>query len=231
MKTIGMLGGMSWESSTVYYQLVNREVQRRLQGVHSAKILLHSFDFDEIAVLQTADRWSDIADRLITAGAGLAHSGADFLMICCNTQHLVAAELERAVRVPLLHIADPLGQAITAKGIRRAGLMGTRYTMEKGGVIADRLAQKFGTEILVPDAEDRAEIHRIIFDELTKGQFLGPSRETLRKVMAKLIARGAEGIILGCTELPILVKPEDASVPTFDTTTLHALAAVDMALA
>ena len=231
MKTIGMLGGMSWESTAVYYRLMNREVQERLGGVHSARTIMYSFDFDEIAVLQSADKWSDIADRLIAAATGLARGGADFLMICCNTQHLVAAEVERAVGLPLLHIADPLGEAIVAKGIRRAGLIGTRYTMEKGGVIADRLKQKFGTEILVPEAEDRAEVHRIIFDELSRGQFRDSSRAALREVMARLVACGAEGIVLGCTELPMLVKEEDASVPLFDTTTLHAMAAVNRALA
>jgi len=230
MKTIGMLGGMSWESTAVYYRLMNRAVVERRGGLHSAKMLMHSFDFGEIAVLQTADKWDEIGDRLIIAATGLAQAGADFLMICCNTQHLVAGEIERAVPLPLLHIADPLGEAIAAKGIRRAGLIGTRYTMEKGGVIADRLTEKFGIEIVVPEADDRAEVHRIIFDELSRGQFLESSRAALGAVMARLVAHGAEGIILGCTELPMIVQPEDAGVPTFDTTTLHALAAVNMAL-
>jgi len=230
MKTIGMLGGMSWESTAVYYRLMNRAVVERRGGLHSAKMLIHSFDFGEIAVLQTADKWDEIGDRLIIAATGLAQAGADFLMICCNTQHLVAGEIERAIALPLLHIADPLGEAIAAKGIRRAGLIGTRYTMEKGGVIADRLTGKFGIEIVVPEADDRAEVHRIIFDELSRGHFLESSRAALGAVMARLVARGAEGIILGCTELPMIVQPEDASVPTFDTTTLHALAAVNMAL-
>jgi len=230
MKTIGMLGGMSWESTAVYYRLMNRAVVERRGGLHSAKMLMHSFDFGEIAVLQTADKWDEIGDRLIIAATGLAQAGADFLMICCNTQHLVAGEIERAVPLPLLHIADPLGEAIAAKGIRRAGLIGTRYTMEKGGVIADRLTEKFGIDIVVPEADDRAEVHRIIFDELSRGHFLESSRAALGAVMARLVARGAEGIILGCTELPMIVQPEDASVPTFDTTTLHALAAVNMAL-
>jgi aspartate racemase len=231
MKTIGMLGGMSWESTAVYYRLMNRAVQERLGGVHSAKALMCSFDFHEIAVLQSADKWNEIGGRLVTAAAGLARAGADFLMICCNTQHLVAAEIERAVRLPLLHIADPLGAAIISKGIRRAGLVGTSYTMAKGGVLADRLSAKFGLETVVPEAEDRAEVHRIIFDELTRGEFLESSRAALSAIMARLVARGAEGIILGCTELPMLVKPEDASVSTFDTTRLHAIAAVEMALA
>jgi aspartate racemase len=231
MKTIGMLGGMSSESTAVYYRIMNRVMMERMGGLHSAKMVMHSFDFGEIAVLQTADRWDEIGDRLVTAATGLAQAGADFLMICCNTQHLVAGEIERAVPLPLLHIADPLGEAIAAKGIRRAGLIGTRYTMEKGGVIADRLRAKFGIDIVVPEADDRAEVHRIIFDELSKGQFLDSSRAALGAVMARLVARGAEGIILGCTELPMIVQPEDASVPAFDTTTLHALAAVEMALA
>ena len=230
MKTIGMLGGMSWESTAVYYRLMNRAVMDRMGGMHSAKMLMHSFDFGEIAVLQTADKWDEIGDRLIIAATGLAQAGADFLMICCNTQHLVSGEIERAVPLPLLRIADPLGEAIAAKGITRAGLIGTRYTMEKGGVIADRLTEKFGIDIVVPQADDRAEVHRIIFDELSRGQFLESSRAALGAVMARLVARGAEGIILGCTELPMIVQPEDASVPTFDTTTLHALAAVNMAL-
>ena len=179
MKTIGMLGGMSWESTAVYYRLMNRAVQERLGGMHSAKTLMYSFDFGEIAVLQTADKWNEIADRLTTAATGLARAGADFLMICCNTQHLVAAEIERAVRLPLLHIADPLGEAHRGKRDRRAGLIGTCYTMEKGGVIADRLREKFGIDIVVPEAEDRAEVHRIIFEEMSRGQFL------------KFLARGA----------------------------------------
>jgi aspartate racemase len=231
MKTIGMLGGMSWESTTVYYQLVNREAQRRLKGVHSAKIVMHSFDFDVIAALQTADRWDEIAGLLIEAARGLARAGADFLMICCNTQHLVAGEIAREIPLPLLHIADPLGDSIASKGIGRAGLIGTRYTMEKGGVIANRLREKFGIEILTPDADDRAETHRIIFDELARGQFLDSSRAALTEIMQRLVARGAQGVILGCTELPMLARPEDAAVPLFDTTALHAMAAVDLALA
>jgi aspartate racemase len=230
MKTIGMLGGMSWESSTVYYQLINREVQRRLGGVHSAKVLIYSFDFGEIEALQSAGRWDEASACLADVGRRLAVGGADFVMICCNTMHLMADAVERAAGVPLLHIADPLGEAIRAKGLKRVGLVGSCHTTEKCGIIIDRLREKFGLEIVVPDAADRAEIHRIIVEEMCQGKFLDSARDTHRRVMADLVARGAEGVILGCTEIPILVKPEDANVPLFDTTTLHALAAVELAL-
>jgi aspartate racemase len=230
MKIIGMLGGMSWESSTVYYQLINREVQRRLGGVHSAKVLMYSFDFGEIEALQSAGRWDEASAYLADVGRRLAVGGADFVMICCNTMHLMADAVERAAGVPLLHIADPLGEAIRAKGLKRVGLVGSCHTTEKGGIIIDRLREKFGLEIVVPDAADRAEIHRIIVKEMCQGKFLDSARDTHRRVMADLVARGAEGVILGCTEIPILVKPEDANVPLFDTTTLHALAAVELAL-
>lgn len=231
MKTIGMLGGMSWESTQVYYRLMNRAVQDRLGGTHSAKLLLYSFDFGEIQALQDAGRWDDATRELAGVGETLARGGADFLMICCNTMHLMADAVERASGVPLLHIADPLGEAIRARGIKRVGLVGSRHTMEKGGIISDRLREKFGLEVLVPDEADRNEIHRIIVEEMCQGKFLEASRESHRRVFAKLAARGAEGVILGCTEIPILVKAEDASVPLFDTTALHALAAVELALA
>ncbi len=230
MKTIGLLGGMTWESSVIYYQLLNRAIHERLGGVHSARLLMHSFDFAEIARLQEADRWDEIAQRLISAGKGLVDAGADFLMICCNTQHLVSAELEHCVRVPLLHIADPLGRAIATSQLSRIALMGTRYTMEMDGIVAGRLEEKFGIEIVVPRASDRAEIHRIIFEELARGRFLDSSRQSLRAAMARLVDDGAQGIILGCTELPIIIRADDASVPLFDTTALHAMAAVEIAL-
>jgi aspartate racemase len=230
VKTIGMLGGMSWESSAVYYQLMNRAVQARLGGVHSAKALMYSFDFGEIEALQAAGRWDDASTAMMDAGRTLARGGADFLMICCNTMHLMAAAVEDAAGIPLLHIADPLGEAIRAQGLKRVGLVGSCHTTEKSGIIIDRLNEKFGLEILVPEAADRAEIHRIIVEELVRGKFLETSREIHRRVMADLVARGAEGVILGCTEIPLLVKPEDASVPLFDTTALHAHAAVELAL-
>jgi len=231
MKTIGMLGGMSWESSTAYYQLINREIQKRLGGVHSAKVLMYSFDFGEIAALQDAGKWDEASDVLATVGAQLARAGADFLMICCNTMHLMSDAVERAAGIPLLHIADPLGAAIKAKGLERVGLVGSCYTMEKGGIVIDRLRDRFGIEVLVPGAEERGQIQRIIIEELCRGRFLDGARTVHREIFTRLVARGAEGIVLGCTEIPLLVGPDDASVPIFDTTALHALAAVDMALA
>ena len=230
MKTIGMLGGMSWESSTAYYQLINREVQKRLGGVHSAKALMYSFDFGEIAALQDAGKWDEASDLLATVGVQLARAGADFLMICCNTMHLMSDAVERAAGIPLLHIADPLGRAIEAKGIDRVGLVGSCYTMEKGGIVIDRLREKFGIEVLVPGAREREQVQRIIIEELCRGRFLDSARAAHREIFARLVARGAQGIVLGCTEIPILVGPKDASVPTFDTTTLHAMAAVETAL-
>jgi aspartate racemase len=231
MKTIGMLGGMSWESSTAYYQLINRGVQKRLGGVHSAKALMYSFDFGEIAALQDAGKWDEASDVLAAVAVQLARAGADFLMICCNTMHLMSDAVERAAGIALLHIADPLGAAIKAQGLDRVGLVGSCYTMEKGGIVIDRLRDRFGIEVLVPAAQERGQVQRIIIEELCRGRFLDSARAAHREIFAGLVARGAEGIVLGCTEIPLLVGPGDASVPIFDTTTLHALAAVDMALA
>ncbi|MBV8977596.1 MAG: aspartate/glutamate racemase family protein [Alphaproteobacteria bacterium] len=230
MKTIGMLGGMSWESSAVYYRLVNRAVQQRLGGVRSAKLLIHSFDFGEVETLQDAGRWDAASTLLEDAGRGLASAGADFLMICCNTMHLMSEAVERAAERPLLHIADPLGRAIRTQGLNRVGLVGSRYTMEKGGIVIARLKDRFDVDVVVPDAEDRAELHRIIIEELCRGRFLDGARQTHRAIFERLKARGAQGIVLGCTEIPLLIQPEDCDLPTFDTTALHALAAVDMAL-
>lgn len=231
MKTIGMLGGMSWESSAEYYRIINREVQKRLGGVHSAKTLMYSFDFGEIEPLQATGNWDEVADQLATASVALAKGGADFLMICCNTVHLLADVAEKAARVPLLHIADPLGEAIRAAGMKRVGLIGSIHTMEKGGIIADRLRDKFGIECIVPEELTRPDIHRVIIQELVCGKFLESSRALYREVIAGLVARGAEGIIMGCTEIPLLLAATDSPVPMFDTTKLHAMAAVDLALA
>ncbi|HEY2033915.1 MAG TPA: aspartate/glutamate racemase family protein [Rhizomicrobium sp.] len=231
MKTIGMIGGMSWESTAIYYQIVNREVQKRLGGVHSAKALIYSFDFGEISALQSAGKWDEATDRLATVGATLSKGGADFVMICCNTMHLMADAVEKAARVPLLHIADPLGEKIQSDGAKKVGLLGSRFTMEDDRIIAGRLKTKFGLEIVLPNDADRATVDGIIQTELCRGQFLEPSRAAYCDVMARLAAQDCEGIILGCTEIPLLVKPQDASVPLYDTTALHALAAVELALA
>jgi aspartate racemase len=231
MKTIGMIGGMSWESTSVYYQLLNREIQKRVGGVHSAKCLMYSVDFGEIEPLQSSGRWDEATRQMEDIGRALVKGGADFLMICCNTMHLMADEVEKAAGVPLLHIADPLGEAIKRDGFQTVGLIGTRYTMEEGGVISDRLARKFGLEVLTPDENDRAALQRIIYEELCRGDFNDASRAACAAIMEKVVRRGAQGVILGCTEFPILLKAEHASVPLYDTATLHALAAVGLALA
>jgi aspartate racemase len=230
MKTIGMIGGMSWESTALYYQILNREVQKRLGGVHSAETLLYSFDFAEIDVLQRSGRWKEAAGRMTEIGARLARGGADLLVICCNTMHLMAEEVETASGIPLLHIADPLGARIKADGLVRVGLIGSVFTMEDDRILRGRLADTYGIETIVPSKGDAAEIDRVIVEELVCSHFLESSRARYREIMAGLIARGAEGIILGCTEIPLLVSAEDSAVPRYDTALLHALAAVDRAL-
>ncbi len=230
MKTMGLLGGMSWESSAVYYRILNREIQTRLGGVHSAKLLMHSFDFDEMATLQRAGRWAEADDRMASAAVGLANAGADFLVICCNTMHCSSAPMEKAARIPLLHIADPLGEAIRRSGRARPALLGSVHTMERDIILRGRLKERYGVDVIVPGGDDAREVDRVIYQELTRGQFLETSRAAYRGIIARLVERGADSVILGCTELPLLVKPEDSAVPLFDTTTLHANAAVDMAL-
>ena len=230
MKTIGMIGGMSWESSSVYDQLINREIQKRLGGLHSAKSLMYSVDFGEMEKLQSTGKWREAGQELAGICSTLARGGADFVMLCCNTMHLVFDDMEKS-GVKLLHIADPLGEAIRRDGFHTVGLIGTRYTMEDGRVLSDRLAKKFGVEVLTPEEEDRAALQRIIYEELARGNFNDASRAVCTAIMEKLVRRGAQGVVLGCTEFPILLKAEHASVPLYDTATLHALSAVDLALA
>ena len=230
MKTIGMIGGMSWESSAVYYRLINRAVQDRLGGVASAKALLYSFDFSEIAPMQSAGKWVEANARMAAAASSLERAGADFLIMCCNTMHSGTEAIEQEVRIPFLHIADPLGAEIKRLGMKRVGLLGSSHTMERDDILRGRLEGRYGLDVITPDGDDAREVSRIIYDELVRGKFLESSRAHYRNSIAKLVERGAEGVILGCTELPLLVKPEDSSVPLFDTTTLHATAAVEMAL-
>jgi aspartate racemase len=229
MKTIGLIGGMSWESSAVYYRLINQEVQKRLGGVHSAKIVMVSFDFAELEELQRAGRWDDAAKLMVDTGRTLARAGAELLLICTNTMHRMADEVEQGAGVPLLHICDPAAQKAKAEGLSRVALLGTAYTMEQS-FYKDRL-RAHGLDVIVPDEVDRAVAHRVIYEELVCGKIEQASRKACREIIARLVARSAQGIILGCTELPLLIKPEDSAVPLFDTTTLHALAAVDLALA
>lgn len=229
MKTIGMLGGMSWESTVPYYRLINQRVQERLGGLHSARLLLYSVDFQEIEQLQHAGEWGRAGELLADAARRLQGAGADFLVICTNTMHKVAPAVEAATALPLLHIADPTARAIVSEGFRRVGLLGTRFTMEEDFYRA-RLQREHGLDVVVPDAGDRLEVHRIIYDELCQGVVDEGSRGVYRGVIARLVARGAEAVVLGCTEISLLVGRGDSRVPLFDTTALHARAAADFAL-
>jgi len=230
MKTIGMIGGMSWESTAVYYRVINRETQARLGGVHSAPLLMWSFDFAEIDRLQSAGKWDEATARMVEIGQLLVRGGAKLLIICCNTMHVMADQVQKGAGVPLLHIATPLGAAISAKGLRTVGVLGTKYTM-KADFLRTPLARDHDIAIIAPDEDDARETHRIIYEELARGRSPDSSREYFRGAIARLKQRGAEGVILGCTELPLLIRPADADIPLFDTAELHALAAVDMALA
>ncbi len=229
MRLIGLIGGLSWESSAEYYRIINQATQQRLGGVHSAKTLMYSFDFGEIEALQARGEWEAATRLMVDAAQRLERGGADLLLICSNTMHRMAGEVEAAVAVPLLHIADPTAARIAAAGLRRVGLLGTAFTMEQD-FYKGRLSSKFGFDVLVPDAGDRQTVHRIIYDELVKGIVRPDSRDAYRRIIARLVEAGAEAVILGCTEIMLLVKPEDSPVPVFDTTTIHAEAAVDAAL-
>ena len=228
MKMIGLIGGMSWESSAQYYRLINEGVRAARGPSSSAKCLLWSFDFAEIALLQRLGDWDRQEKLLIDAAQRLELAGAAVLLICTNTLHKVAQGVQAAVQIPLLHIADPAGQAVAAAGLRKVGLLGTAFTMEQD-FFKDRLRQ-FGLEILVPEPDDRALIHRIIYEELIAGQIHEASRAAYREVIARLVEAGAEGVILGCTEIMLLIGPQDSAVPLFDTVQLHAEAAVRLAI-
>jgi aspartate racemase len=228
MKTIGMLGGMSWESTATYYRLVNERVKERLGGLHSAKIALHSVDFHEIEELMRAGEWERLGDHLTDAARSLARAGADFLVICTNTMHKLAGEIERGSGLPVVHIADATADAIIDAGVAKAGLLGTKFTMEHD-FYRGRLEEK-GLRVVVPEAPDRDLVHRVIFEELCLGRILDPSRDRYGEVIARLVGSGAEGVIFGCTEIGLLVSQEDSPVPVFDTTLIHARAAADMAL-
>ena len=226
---IGLIGGMSWESSAEYYRLINQGVRARLGGVHSARCLMWSFDFAEVEALQHAGRWDDAAGLLAEAARRLERGGADFLLICTNTMHRMADQVQAAVGIPLLHIADPTAERIKARGIMRVGLLGTAFAMDQD-FYKGRLRDHFGLDVIVPGTEDRTTVHRVIYDELVQGRIEAASRDAYRAVIAGLAARGAEAVILGCTEIMLLVRPEDSAVPLFDTTAIHAAAAVERAL-
>jgi aspartate racemase len=227
---IGLIGGMSWESSAEYYRIINQEVRNRLGGVHSARSLMLSVDFGEIERLQHQGEWDELTKRMVDAATRLQRGGADFVLLCTNTMHLMADQVAAAIDIPLLHIADPTAERIKAAGFRKVGLHGTAFTMEQD-FYKGRLEKAFGLEVLVPDAADRRVVHDVIYRELVVGEIRPESRMAYREVIARLIARGAQSIILGCTEIMLLVSAKDSAVPLFDTTTIHALAAVDRALA
>jgi aspartate racemase len=230
MKTIGMIGGMSWESSQLYYQIINETARERLGGLHSADSLMYSFDFHEIEQLQHEGRWDEATRRMIDAAQRLERGGAGFVVICTNTMHRMFSEVQASVSIPVLHIADPTAEAIQRCGYKRIGLLGTGYTMTQP-FYKDRLIEKYGLDVLVPNEADREIVHRIIYDELVIGDVRDESRTQYLRVIDDLVARGAEAVILGCTEITLLVKQADTpSVPLFDTTAIHAVAAVDFAL-
>ncbi len=227
MKTIGLLGGMSWESTQLYYQLINRATQAKLGGIHSARCVIYSFDFTDIEALQEAGDWAGSGRLLGNAAGALRDVGCNFVLVCTNTMHAVADDIERISGLPLLHIADPTIEAIRSAQITTVGLLGTRYTMERP-FFKERL-ERAGIRVLIPSCEERAIIHDVIYGELVRGVVREDSRSQYLTIIQRLAAEGAEGMILGCTEIGMLVKQGDASIPCFDTTELHALAAVERA--
>lgn len=229
MKTLGVLGGMSWESTLVYYREINRAVQQRLGGHHSASLLLRSFDFAPIEALQRESRWDDAAALLGDAAVQLQQGGAQALVLATNTMHKLAPSIEARIEIPLLHIADATGSAIHAAGARRVGLLGTRFTMEQD-FYTRRLGERFDLDVLTPEADARELVHRVIYDELCKGRIEPASREAYLAVIDRLVARGCEGVILGCTEIMLLIDASKLPVPGFDTTALHVQRAVDWML-
>ena len=229
MKTIGMIGGMSWESSLEYYRIVNERVASRLGGVHSAKSLMISVDFAEVETLQREGRWEEATQMMVEAAQSLQLGGADFIVICTNTMPKMAEDVAASVSIPLLHIADATAEQIVARGLKRIGLLGTRFTMEEE-FYKGRLEKKFALDVLTPEKADRDIVHRVIYEELVLGKIEPASKAEYLRIIKDLQARGAEGIILGCTEIGLLVKQADCNLPLFDTTLLHAEAAVEFAL-
>lgn len=230
MKRIGLLGGMSWESSIEYERLINQAVRERLGGVHSADLVIRSFDFAVVERLQAAGDWNSAGDLLAAAAADLERAGAELLVLCTNTMHQVADRIEAATTVPFVHIADATALAVRTAGVRTVGLLGTRYTMERA-FYRDRLAERHGLDVRIPDEPDRSVVHDVIYDELVRGVVRAASRSAYLEIIGRLVADGCEGIIAGCTEIELLVTPADVDVPYFPSTRLHALAAVDVALA
>ena len=229
MKTIGLIGGMSWESSIEYYRIINETAKAKLGGLHSAKSMMYSVDFAEIEILQHQGKWAEAAEMLIDAARNLENGGADFIVLCTNTMHKVAEDIQATVKIPLLHIADATAQLVKDSGIQKIGLLGTRFTMEEE-FYKGRLSQKYGLSVIVPNAQEREIVHRVIYDELVVGNIQEHSKEQYIGIIEQMVSQGAEGVILGCTEIGLLVHQEDSRVPLFDTTRIHAEAAVEYAL-
>ena len=229
MKTVGMLGGMSWESTASYYKALNEGVKSRLGGLHSAKICLYSVDFDEIEKLQHQGKWSETALILSEAAKSVERGGADFLMICTNTMHKVVPEIESQISIPILHIADATAESLVQDGVTKVGLLGTRFTMEQD-FYKGRISEKFGIDVVVPTADEQTVVHDIIYQELCLGEIKTESRDRYLKIIANLHAQGAQAVILGCTEIALLVKQSDTAVPLYDTTEIHAAHGVEWAL-
>lgn len=229
MKTIGLIGGMSWESSIEYYRIINQVTRQHLGGLHSAKIIMFSVDFADMAAMQHGERWDEAADILVEAAQKLQMAGASLVLLCTNTMHCLADDIEARISIPFLHIADATAARIQALGLERVGLLGTKFTMEQD-FYRDRLTQKHGLEVLIPPLAARDEIHRIIYEELCVGELKTESRQTILDILANLKQAGAEGVILGCTELELLMGQTSPDIPLFATTQIHAEAGVDWAL-
>lgn len=230
MKTIGLIGGMSWESSAEYYRIINQTTKEQLGGLHSAPIVMYSVEFNEIVRLQHEGKWDELTAIMVDAAKRLERAGADLVLICTNTMHKMASEVEHATSLPLLHIADATATRIKEKRLKTVALLGTRFTMEQD-FYKGRLAEKHGLEVIVPSAEEMEIVHRIIYNELCQGTILDSSKKEYLRIITNLVSQGAEGVILGCTEIPLLVKQADVAVPIFDTTTIHAQEAVKIAIA
>ena len=228
MKTIGLIGGMSWESSAEYYRIINETVKEKLGGLHSAKCIMYSVDFEEVEKLQHEGKWKEATELMIDAAKRIERAGADFVLICTNTMHKMADDVQSSINIPLLHIVDATAEKIISKGLKKVGLLGTKFTMEED-FYKERL-RKFGLEIVIPEEEEREIIHTIIFKELCLGEIKESSRKKFKDIIENLISKGAEGIILGCTEIPLLIREKDCSVPVFDTTRIHAQAAVEFSI-
>lgn len=229
MKTIGLIGGMSWESTTEYYRIINEAIKEKLGGLHSAKIVLYSADMEEITLLQHEEKWDELTDLMIDAAKRVERSGSDLLLICTNTMHKMAEQVARSIAIPLLHIADATAERIVSLNLKRVALLGTRFTMEQD-FYKGRLRDRYNLKVIIPSEADRQDVHNMIYQELCAGKIKSSSKEQLKATIRRLVSNGAQGIILGCTELPLLIKQDDSPVPVFDTTRIHAEAAVEYAL-